>query len=101
VGRVSGAMTCGSRNAACCYECSHVHATPDMGFASPRLMPDQRTIPNQKSHGETTMATSKKPPTDKSQPSGVAPPAAADTAFGATDSGPARPPAVAGGKPAV
>lgn len=45
------------------------------------------------------MATSKKPPTDKSQPSGVAPPAAADTAFGATDSGPARPPAVAGGKP--
>ncbi len=46
------------------------------------------------------MATSKKPPTDKSQPSGVAPPAAADTAFGATDSGPARPPAVAGGKPA-
>lgn len=47
------------------------------------------------------MATSKKPPTDKSQPSGVAPPAAADTAFGATDSGPARPPAVAGGKPAV
>lgn len=45
------------------------------------------------------MATSNKPPTGKSKQSKSAAPTSADTAFSATDSGPACPPATADAKP--